>query len=51
MYCILNKYYMLFYSPLAAVLDDKRATIVTKYLTSGRALSKSFDMYLQQVSI
>ena len=35
--------------PLASILDEKRAMIVTRYLASGRALSNSFDMYLQQV--
>ena len=35
--------------PLASILDERRAMIVTRYLASGRALSNSFDMYLQQV--
>ena len=34
---------------LESVLDDKRAAIVTRSLASYRALSKSFDMYLQNV--
>lgn len=36
--------------PLEGILDDKRATIVTRSLASSRTLSKSFDMYLQNVS-
>ena len=35
---------------LEGVLDDKRAVVVTKSLASYRALSKSFDMYLRDVS-
>lgn len=36
---------------LESVLDDKKAMIVTKSLVACRALSKSFDMYLRDVSI
>lgn len=35
---------------LEGVLDDKKAVIVTKSLVACRALSKSFDMYLRDVS-
>ncbi len=36
---------------LEGVLDDKKAVIVTKALVACRALSKSFDMYLRDVSV
>lgn len=35
----------------ASILDEKKAVLVTRYLSSGRALSRSFDKYLQQVSV
>ena len=34
---------------LEGILDDKGAILVAKYLASSRALSRSFDVYLQQV--
>jgi cohesin loading factor subunit SCC2 len=34
---------------LEGVLDDKSAGLVVRYLASSRALSRSFDVYLQQL--
>lgn len=36
---------------LEGVLDERSAAIVVRFLASSRALSKSFDMYLQQVGL
>ena len=41
MYCVCRH--------LESILDERSATLVTRYLASSRALSKSFDVYLQQV--
>ena len=35
---------------LEGILDDRSAALVTRYLASSRALSRSFDVYLQQVT-
>lgn len=42
--CVLCRY-------LESVLDNKCAALVTRYLASSRALSRSFDVYLQQVHV
>ena len=34
---------------MEGILDEKSAAVVTRYLASTRALSRSFDMYLQKV--
>ncbi len=34
---------------LGSVLDERSAAVVTRYLASSRALTKSFDTYLQKV--
>ena len=36
---------------LECILDERSAATVTRFLASSRALSKSFDKYLQQVQI
>lgn len=36
---------------MEGILDEKKAIIVTRSLASSRTLSKSFDMYLQNVCI
>lgn len=48
--CTCTCHYSLPYaSPLAAVLDERKAVLVTRYLASSRALTRSFDVYLQKV--
>ena len=34
---------------MEGILDERSAAIVTRFLASSRALSRSFDMYLQKV--
>ena len=38
-------------SQLSSILDDdNKSSLVTRYLSSEKSLSKSFDLYLQKVS-
>lgn len=36
---------------MEGILDERSAAVVTRFLASTRALSKSFDMYLQKVML
>lgn len=37
------------FKPLTCILDEHSAPVVTRYLASSRALTRSFDLYLQKV--
>ena len=37
------------FKQLAGILDERLSAVVTRYLASSRALTRSFDMYLQKV--
>ena len=39
------------FKQLESALDERLAVLVTRQLASSRALTKSFDMYLQKVSL
>lgn len=36
---------------IEGILDDRSSAVVTRFLASSRALSRSFDMYLQKVHL
>ena len=36
---------------MEGILDERTSAVVTRYLASSRALSRSFDMYLQKVNV
>ena len=38
------------FKQLENVLDERLSAVVSRYLASSRALTRSFDMYLQKVS-
>lgn len=38
------------FKQLEGILDERLSAVVTRYLASSRALTRSFDMYLQKVS-
>ena len=37
------------FKQLEGILDERLSAVVTRYLASSRALTRSFDMYLQKV--
>jgi hypothetical protein len=38
------------FKQMEGILDERLSAVVTRYLASSRALTRSFDMYLQKVS-
>ena len=39
------------FKQLANVLDERLSAVVARYLASSRALTRSFDLYLQKVRV
>lgn len=46
---LLDPKYISSLKSMEGILDERSAAVVTRFLASTRALSRSFDMYLQKV--